>query len=127
MKFPDDLWYTEHDEWIRLDGETLTIGITDFAQDALGELVHVELPRVGTKVASGDVLCEVESVKAVAEVYSPVSGEVVEVNGDLDGSEDTVNSEPYGGGWLVKVRTADVWPIEGLMKAADYQKKIDEA
>ena len=124
MKFPTDLKYTQHDEWVRLDGDTLVLGITDFAQDALGELVHVELPDVGKHVKAGDSICEVESVKAVADVYSPVSGEVVEVNEELDGSEDAINRDPYGKGWLVKIRVLDRNGLSTLLDVTAYQAKV---
>jgi glycine cleavage system H protein len=124
VEFPDRLKYTQHDEWIAIDGDVVTLGITAFAQDALGEIVHVELPEVGAAFAAGAAVCEVESVKAVAEVYTPVGGEIIAVNADLDGSEDTVNADPYGGGWLVKLRCAALGPAAALMDAAAYRAKI---
>lgn len=127
MNFPDDLKYSDHDEWSRLEGDVVTLGISDYAQDALGELVHVELPEVGDETSVGDALCEVESVKAVAEVYSPVDGEVIEVNGALDGEEELVNSDPYGAGWLVKIRVTDPSQLDALMSTADYRAKIASA
>jgi glycine cleavage system H protein len=127
MNLPSDLKYTEHDEWIRVDGDVATLGITDFAQDQLGELVHVELPAVGKVLAAGDAACEVESVKAVAEVFSPVSGEIVAVNGALDGSEDTINADPYGAGWLVRIKLADPSELAALLDLAAYRAKIDAA
>lgn len=124
MNFPNDLRYTDHDEWVRVEGDTIVLGISDFAQDALGELVHVELPAVGKKVAAGAEICEVESVKAVAAVYSPVTGEVVAVNDDLDGNEGTVNTDPYGAGWLVKIRISDRAELERTLDVAAYQAKV---
>ncbi len=121
MSVPSDLQYTEHDEWIRVEGNTLTIGISDYAQDQLGEIVHIELPEVGDSIASGDAACEVESVKAVAEVYSPVSGTVVAVNEDLDDEPEKVNEDPYGS-WLVKIETDEA--LSGTMDAAAYTAKI---
>jgi glycine cleavage system H protein len=121
MQYPGELKYTQHDEWARIEGDILVLGISDFAQDALGELVHVELPEVGRAVSAGDAICEVESVKAVAEVYTPVDGEVVEVNGALDGQEETINRDPYGAGWLVKIRIADAAQLSSLLDAASYQ------
>jgi len=121
MNVPSDLQYTEHDEWIRVEGNTLTIGISDYAQDQLGEIVHIELPEVGDTIASGDAACEVESVKAVAEVYSPVSGTVVAVNEDLDDEPEKVNEDPYGS-WLVKIETDEA--LSGTMDAAAYTAKI---
>ena len=125
MNFPEGLLYSAHDEWVRVDGDLLTLGITDYAQDALGELVHVELPEVGDTVEAGEALCEVESVKAVAEVFCPVGGEVVEINEALDGEEELVNSDPYGAGWLVKVRFSDASDLDDLMDTASYRAKVE--
>ncbi len=125
MNVPADLKYTNHDEWIRVEGDTVTLGISDFAQNELGELVHVELPEVGAEFDAGAAICEVESVKAVAEVYTPVAGTVTAVNEGLDGSEDTINEDPYGAGWLVKLSVSDLSPVDGLMDADAYQNKID--
>lgn len=125
MNFPAGLKYSDHDEWFRIEGDLVTIGITAYAQDALGELVHVELPEVGDTIAAGDAVCEVESVKAVAEVYCPADAEVVEINEELDGAEETVNSDPYGGGWMVRVRLAEAGSLDGLLDAAAYQAKIE--
>ncbi|TNE92903.1 MAG: glycine cleavage system protein GcvH [Deltaproteobacteria bacterium] len=127
MNFPEGLLYSEHDEWVKVDGDVLTLGISDYAQDALGELVHVELPDVGDEIAAGEAVCEVESVKAVAEVYSPVDGEIIAVNEDLDGEEETINTDPYGAGWLVKIRFTDASQLEGMLSVEAYRKKVDEA
>lgn len=127
MKVPGNLLFTEHDEWVRQDGRDVLIGITDFAQDALGELVHVELPEVGTAVKVGDPICEVESVKAVAEVYSPVSGEVVEVNEDLEDAAERINEDPYEGGWLCRIRVKGTLVLDSLMDAEAYTSKIENA
>ncbi|MBX2803823.1 MAG: glycine cleavage system protein GcvH [Myxococcales bacterium] len=121
MNIPADLKYTEHDEWIRTDGEHLVVGITDYAQDQLGELVHVELPEVGAQVSAGQEVCEVESVKAVAEIYAPVAGTVVAVNTDLDTSPESINSDPYGS-WIYRI-AADGEP-EGLLDAQGYAAKV---
>lgn len=134
MNVPNDLKYTEHDEWVRVSGDIATIGITDYAQDQLGELVHAELPEVGASFSAGDVVCEVESVKAVAEIYTPVGGEIVEVNPLLEDRVDAtgkrtnaqpelINSDPYGT-WLFRVRMDDRSGLAGLMDAAAYAKKI---
>jgi len=123
MSVPAELLYTQHDEWIRREGDVVTIGITDYAQDALGELVHVELPEVGRVVAAGEAIAEVESVKAVAEVYTAVSGEVIEVNSDLDGNEEQINQDAYGS-WLFKIRLSDDAGLAGLLDAAAYGTKI---
>lgn len=124
MNFPANLKYSAHDEWVRVEGEVVVVGISDFAQDALGELVHVELPDVGKRVSAGDAVCEVESVKAVADVYAPVSGEVIAVNTDLDGNEQRVNDDPYEAGWLFKIRVSDASGLDGLMDLATYRAKI---
>ncbi|HMV65840.1 MAG TPA: glycine cleavage system protein GcvH [Myxococcota bacterium] len=121
MNIQAGLLYTEHDEWVQVDGDVITVGITDFAQDQLGEIVHVELPAVGRRVAAGDAVCEVESVKAVAEVYAPVGGEVIAVNDQLDGGEDAINSDPYGT-WMFRIR-ADAAPA-GLLDSDAYRAKI---
>ena len=121
MNVPSDLQYTEHDEWIRTEGTVLVIGISDFAQDQLGEIVHVELPDVGKQLKAGDAACEVESVKAVAEVFTPVSGRIVAVNSDLEDDAAAVNSDPYGS-WLFKIEATSA--PEGLMDAASYGAKI---
>lgn len=121
MNVPNDLQYTSHDEWVRIDGDVVTVGITDFAQDALGELVHVDLPEVGDEVSTGDAICEVESVKAVAEVYSPVSGEVVEVNEALEDGAEQINEEPYAS-WLFRIRMSEA-PTD-LLDAEAYAAKI---
>lgn len=124
MNIPNGLLYTSHDEWLLLEGDVATIGITDFAQHELGELVHAELPEVGASFGAGDAVCEVESVKAVAEIYAPIAGEVIEVNEALDGNEETINEDPYGAGWLFKMRvSADAARAE-LMDAAAYKAKV---
>ena len=125
MSIPTDRKYTAHDEWALLQDGVVTLGITEFAQDALGELVHIELPEVGDSIEAGDAACEVESVKAVAEVFSPVGGEIVAVNEALDGEEETVNSDPYGAGWLVKIRLTD-GDLDGCLDAAAYGEKINQ-
>ena len=126
MTIPSDRKYTDHDEWVLLQDGVVTLGITDFAQDALGELVHIELPEVGDTLDAGEAACEVESVKAVAEVFSPVSGEIVEINEALDGEEETVNEDPYGAGWLVKIRVTD-GDLDGCLDAEAYSSKISQS
>lgn len=121
MNVPDNLQYTSHDEWVKVDGDLVTVGITDYAQDQLGELVHVELPAVGKAVAAGAVVCEVESVKAVAEIYAPCAGEVAEVNAALEDGAEAINKDPYGS-WIYRLRVTAA--PSGLLSAADYQKKI---
>ncbi len=116
-----DLRYTEKHEWVRVDGDVATVGITHHAQDALGEVVFVDLPEVGDDVAQFEQACEVESVKAVSEVYSPVSGRVCAVNEELDGNEDQVNTEPYGAGWFFQVKLSNAGELDALMDAAAYE------
>ena len=117
---PEDLFYSEEHEWLRLDDDVAIVGITDFAQDQLGDIVYVDLPEVGSTVEVGSVVGELESTKSVSDVYSPVSGEVIAVNPELEGSEELINSDPYGEGWLFKVRVGDGDPTEGLLSAEQY-------
>ena len=107
MNFPDDLRYSSDHEWVRLEGGTVRIGITDFAQDNLGDVVFVQIPELGAAVSVGDSFSEVESTKSVSDLFAPVSAKVVAVNGDLEGSPDLVNSDPYGAGWLVDLQIQD--------------------
>ena len=118
--YPDTLQYTDSHEWVRVDGDVATVGITHHAQDALGDIVHVELPAVGKVVKKGAGAAEVESVKAVSDIYAPVSGTVVEVNGALDGNEATINQDPHGAGWLFKIKLSDAGELGGLLDAAAY-------
>jgi glycine cleavage system H protein len=121
MNVVRDRQYTDHDEWVKVEGNVLVVGISDYAQDQLGELVHVELPAVGKRVKAGDVVCEIESVKAVAEIYAPASGEVSEVNAALEDSAETINSDPYGA-WIYKLKVSE--PPSGLLDADAYTAKI---
>ena len=118
---PAELKYAASHEWARLDGDIVTVGITDHAQDALGDLVYVQLPTVGDPVSAGDEAGVVESVKAASDIYAPVSGEIVEVNEALVDAPETVNSEPYAGGWLYKIKASDVSELDKLLSAADYE------
>jgi glycine cleavage system H protein len=120
MSYPTDLRYTKEHEWIRVEGETGAVGITDFAQQQLGDVVYVELPEVGAELTAGQVFGTIESVKAVSELYAPVSGQVVEVNGGLKDRPDEVNSKPHES-WMVKVRLASAAEAGGLMDAAAYE------
>ena len=122
--YPDDLKYHEQHDWARIDGDTATFGITWYAQDALGEVVFFEPPEVGTDVAKDATYAEVESVKAVSDVYSPLSGEVVEVNDELTDSPERINEDPYGEGWLVKVKLSDPSEVDALMNAAAYKELL---
>jgi len=125
-ELPSDRRYTDQHEWARQEGRRVTVGITDFAQDQLGDIVFVGLPAAGTDVQAGAPLGEVESTKSVSDIYSPVTGTVVEANGDLDDSPELVNSDPYGKGWLVIIEPAEDGALEGLMSAEDYGRAIEE-
>ena len=125
MKLPPDLRYTESHEWVRRESDgTVTIGITDHAQDQLGEIVYLELPAVGEKVSKDDPFGVVESVKAVSDIYAPVSGTVVEINESLPESPEVINEDPYGDGWLIKVRISDSSELEDLMDAEEYEEMV---
>ena len=119
--YPDDLRYHAEHDWARVDGELATFGITWFAQDALGEVVFFEAPKVGSNVTKDEPYAEIESVKAVSDVIAPMSGEVVEVNEALSDTPETVNEDPYGEGWLVKVQLTEPAQLDSLMDAAEYQ------
>lgn len=123
---PADLKYSKSHEWIKIDGDTAVIGITDHAQEELGDVVFVELPNVGRALAVDDVFGTVESVKAVSELYSPVSGEVVEVNDSLVGAEAAINDSPYTNGWMVKVRLKNPGETSSLLTADAYKAEIGE-
>ncbi|HEY1339256.1 MAG TPA: glycine cleavage system protein GcvH [Bryobacteraceae bacterium] len=122
--YPDNFRYTKEHEWVLVQGDSGTIGITDHAQEELGDIVYVDLPKVGARIEQGKSLGSVESVKAVSDIYSPVSGEVTEVNGALADSPEKLNSDPHGEAWLVKVRLSNPAEAQGLMSAADYQSYI---
>ena len=123
---PEDRKYSKEHEWIQVDGDNGRIGITDFAQKELGDVVYVELPEVGSKVAAMEVFGNIESVKAVSELFSPVSGEVVEVNDKVVDAPEMVNADPHGDAWLIVVKLDDAGQLDGLMSAADYQAYIDK-
>lgn len=119
--YPKDLQYTEDHEWVRFEQDVCTVGITDFAQSELGEVVFVELPEKGERFEASDELASLESVKAVAEVYAPVSGEVVEINSELEDRPELVNEEPQGGGWLCKIKLDTDTDLPDLMDAKAYE------
>lgn len=121
MEYPEEFKYTEDHEWVMVEEDVVTIGITDFAQDQLGDVVFVELPEVGDQLHSGKPFGVVESVKAVSDVYAPVSGEVVEVNDDLPDDPEMINKSPYEDGWMLKIRIVDSAELEDLMDAGAYQ------
>ena len=124
---PADLRYTKDHEWVRVDGDTATIGVTDFAAQQLGDVVFVDLPAVGRTVDQFATFGVVESVKAVSDLYAPLSGEVVEVNADLAGKPELVNSDPFGEGWMIRVRVGDSAQVEGLLDATAYEQLTAEA
>ena len=124
--YPEDLHYTKQHEWVRLSGEVGVVGITDHAQKELGDIVYVDLPRVGAKVEQAKVMGSVESVKAVSDIYSPVSGEVIEINETLATAPEKLNESPHGDGWMVKIRLSVPDEIQGLLSAADYEKYVAE-
>jgi glycine cleavage system H protein len=121
---PSDRRYTKEHEWLRLEDSTGTVGITDYAQDQLGDIVYVKLPPVGTAVRQMEPFGEIESVKAVSDLYSPVSGEVVEVNAELEERPELVNLDPYGQGWLIRVRLSDPAELERLLTAEEYDAYV---
>ncbi len=123
--YPEDRRYSKEHEWVRLEGELATIGITDFAQSQLGDVVFLELPEVGSAIKAGEQFGTVESVKAVSELYAPISGEVVEVNSDLTSAPEEVNSDPHDAAWMVKVKLGDASQLEGLMDAAAYGALVE--
>jgi glycine cleavage system H protein len=122
---PDDLRYTREDEWVRLEGDEGVIGITDYAQDALSDIVYVELPDTGAGVSAGDSVGVIESVKAAADLYVPLSGEVTAVNDNVRDTPELLNSDPYGEGWLLRIRLSDASEVDGLMDAAAYKAYCD--
>jgi glycine cleavage system H protein len=122
--YPEGLLYHAEHDWVSVDGDVATFGSTWYAQDSLGELVFFDPPEVGTQVTQGDSYAEVESVKAVSDVIAPLSGEIVEVNAELAGAPERINDDPYGEGWMVKVRLADASERDALMDAAAYQAQL---
>ena len=124
---PADLRYTKEHEWAKLEGDKARVGITAFAQEQLGDVVFVELPKVGTKVTAMKTFGVVESVKAVSDLYAPLSGEVVEINAELPKKPEIVNAEPYGKGWMIVIKLADSKEWDGLISAADYEKLVAAA
>ncbi|MEO1062581.1 MAG: glycine cleavage system protein GcvH [Actinomycetota bacterium] len=125
MELPDDLRYSTDHEWVRTEGELVRVGITDYAQDALGDVVFVELPATGTEVAASDSFSEVESTKSVSEIYAPVAGVIVEVNSELSDAPEKLNEDPYGEGWICVMRPADASALDSLMDADAYRALID--
>ena len=126
MAVPNDLYYAKTHEWLRIDDNTATVGITDFAQNQLSDITFVELPDVGREVEAGDEVAVVESVKAASDIYSPVAGTIVEVNGDLEDSPDMINASPYDAGWLFKIELRKEEDVDNLMSAEEYAESCDE-
>ena len=126
METPKDLKYTEEHEWVRVEGDTARVGITDYAQSELGDIVFVELPEVGTELRQGSPFGTIEAVKTVSDLYAPVSGTVVEVNGELADSPELVNESPYEDGWMVKLKMSDTSELGGLMDADAYAAHVGE-
>ena len=126
METPKDLKYSATHEWSKVEGDTVTVGITDFAQDQLGDVVFVELPEEGKTFSAGDAAAVVESVKTASDIYAPVSGEVVEVNSELEDAPEKLNESPYEGGWLFKLRMSDESETGNLLSAEDYEASAEE-
>ncbi|MBM3739760.1 MAG: glycine cleavage system protein GcvH [Acidobacteria bacterium] len=122
--YPDNYRYTKDHEWVTVEGDTATAGITHHAQEQLGDIVFVDLPKVGDSCTQGKTMGSVESVKAVSDIYSPVSGEVIAVNDSLSSSPEVLNADPHGTGWLVKIRVSNAVELDGLMTAAAYQEYL---
>ena len=124
---PQDLLYAASHEWARkLEDDVIEVGISDYAQESLGDVVFVELPEVGAEVSAGEECCAVESVKAASDIYAPVSGSIVAVNEALDGEPELLNESPYGDGWMFKIKAADMGELEKLLKADDYLAQVDD-
>tara|TARA_Y100001935_G_scaffold31719_1_gene25046 strand:+ start:1470 stop:1853 length:384 start_codon:yes stop_codon:yes gene_type:complete len=123
---PDELLYTKEHEWIRIEEDSVVIGVTDYAQDALTDVVWVELPEIGAVVGSMESFASVESVKSVSEIYAPISGEVTEVNESLEDSPEQINEDPYGNGWICKMSISNASELENLLDGATYRSLIEE-
>ncbi|SHF08332.1 glycine cleavage system H protein [Bacteroides luti] len=126
MNFPEQLKYTNEHEWIRLDGEFAYVGITDYAQEQLGDIVFVDIPSVGDTLAQGEVFGTIEVVKTISDLFLPVSGEIVEMNGSLEDNPELVNSEPYDKGWIIKIKPSDLSEFDSLLDASAYRNLINE-
>jgi glycine cleavage system H protein len=124
MNFPADLKYTKDHEWVKISGDTATVGITDFAQHELGDIVYVDVNTIGETLDKESVFGTVEAVKTVSDLFMPLSGEVLEVNKDIDSAPETVNTDPYGKGWMIKIKLSNASEVSGLLSADDYKKLI---
>lgn len=127
MEIPADLKYAASHEWSRLEDDVITVGITDFAQDQLGDVVFIELPQVGKKVKAGEPVAVIESVKTASDIYAPVSGEITEINESLIDAPERVNEAPYGDGWMFRLRVAEASELKSLLDAATYLEAVEEA
>jgi glycine cleavage system H protein len=125
MSIPSELRYSSDHEWVSVDGSRVRVGITDYAQDALGDVVYVEIPTVGATVAAGDKLSEVESTKSVSDIYAPVSGTVVAVNAQLGDKPESLNNDPYGAGWICEIELSDAAQIDALLDATGYRALVE--
>lgn len=124
---PDNLLYASSHEWARkLDGDIVEVGISDYAQESLGDVVYVELPEVGTEVAAKEECCAVESVKAASDIYAPVSGEIVEVNSELDGEPELLNESPYENGWMFRIKASNISELDNLLSAEAYNSQVED-
>jgi glycine cleavage system H protein len=123
--YPDDFYYSKDHEWLKLDGDNATVGITDFAQKQLGDVVYVELPQPGAQLEFHQSLGVIESVKAVSDIYSPISGEVIEANEELNDSPELVNEDPHEKGWIIRIKVKDKNELEKLMSAPEYEKYLE--
>ncbi len=126
MEFPQEFKYSKEHEWIKVESNTVTIGITDYAQDSLGDVVYVELPQEGTAMVKGETFGVIESVKAVSDLYSPVSGAIVEVNDSIIDNPEVINEEPYGDAWMLKVELSNPEELDELLSSDDYQQHVEE-
>jgi glycine cleavage system H protein len=126
VNLPDDVRYTSDHEWVRLEGDRVRVGITDYAQDALGDVVYVQVPTIGTPVKAGTSFGEVESTKSVSDVYAPVTGEIVEVNDDLVDAPERLNEDPYGDGWICVIALSDTGELDGLLDVDQYRALIEQ-
>ena len=127
MARPDNVRYTETHEWVKLDGDILTLGITDFAIEHLGDIVFVDLPEAGTELEKGETALEIESVKAVAEIYSPVTGTIEASNADLADETGPLTNDPFGEGWLIRIKVSDASGVDGMLDLAGYEKHLETA
>ncbi len=126
MEYPEGLKYSKEHEWVLVEGKIATVGITEYAQEELGDIVYVELPEAGEKVVKDDPFGVVESVKAVSDIYAPINGTVIEINDALPDSPETINEDPYGDGWMIKVEMTDMDDLKDLMNAEDYAEYVEQ-